>query len=82
MVDEVAMRKREEAAPPQDMLARLRDAKITKTEISSAPTTSEEMKRTVTFNICRDFFSVCSDAAKKEGKSRELEGTQMKQFFG
>ena len=65
-----------------DMLARLRDAKISKTNISMSETSAEEMKRTVAYRFCVDFFGACYDKAKKEGTAKELNNTEMKQYFG
>jgi hypothetical protein len=82
MAERYTEKKREETQGQQDILARLNQAKITKTEVSRQATTTQEMKSTVTLSICTDFFSACFEKAKKEGTAKEFNNTEMKQCFG
>ncbi len=85
---DVAQKRREEeqVAPvvaPQvaqtDMMARLREARISRAE----PKSTESMQLTMVQRFCTDFVAGCSDKAKKEGTfSNTLKGSEMERLFG
>jgi hypothetical protein len=89
MAEDAVMKKPEEALRQQpqaketapgvaDMMARLREARISKAE----PKVSEDTRSKLLQSFCTEFFTACYDKAKKEGTTNAFNGSEMKQCFG
>jgi|GEM_PF-6210112 len=67
------------ATTQTDMLARLREARISRAE----PKSTESMQLMMVQRFCTDFVAACGDKAKKEGTfSATLKGSEMERLFG
>lgn len=61
----------------QNMMDKLREARISRTE-----TSTDEMRRNAMQQLFSAFYNTCFDKAFAEGNSKVLAGTEMQRFFG
>ncbi len=79
---EEALRQQPQAREPvADMMAKLRDAKITKIS-QPEPALSQATRERMIQGLCSDFFGACMEKAMKSGTADELKKSEMNRFFG
>ncbi len=70
---------RETAPGVADMMARLREVRISRAE---SPKVGEDTRSKMLQGFCTEFFTACYNKAKTEGTTGALNGSEMKQCFG